>query len=269
MNRTPINILSIITATYQYVWAERFYLVQLGIAPFIIAWINTILVGVIEEDLSFLRRGLLMLPSILVEAWLVSQFLRTVLTNEKWPQSLPRNIPRPVPPAILLRVRGLLGAIVIYILTALIINAAVGSFITTYPDIIPKSNITEPHTPSDGMGIAMVMIAISMIQFRLFFMHIPMVVNIPFRTYLSITHGAIVNIQMIAVWIAVQIPVLILTLMIIPPLAIASMGTDPTSYIAFLVTSALSVLSQMCMSILGSTVISYLLFPTLIQHRAR
>lgn len=270
MNRPPVDILSVVTAAYRYVWAERFYVLRLGMVPFVVACINTILVGVIENDISFLRRGLLMLPSILVEAWFVTQFLRTLLAGERWPQPLPNPMPRPIPTAILLRARGLLGAIVVYLLTSLVINAALGSLLTAYPAMVSgAAEDSAVQSSSEGMGIATVMMAVAIVQFRLFFMHIPMVVNIPFRSYLSITHRGMVNIHMMAVWIAVQIPVLVVTFMMIPPLAMVSMGTDMVSYMAFLGASVFSVMSQMVMAVLGSTAMALLLFPTLVQRGGR
>jgi hypothetical protein len=269
MTRPPIDILAIVTATYKYVWSERFYLIRLGIAPFVIAWMNVILVGVIEQDITLLRRGLFMLPSVLVEGWLVAQFLRTVLTNEHWPQSLPRHLPRPIPPAIFLRIRGLLGAIVIYMLCSLVTNASIGSVLTAYPDLLSPGDTTAASPPSPGMGIAFLMLVVAIFQFRLFFLHVPMVINVPFHVYFSMTRPGVINLQMVAVWVAVQIPVLAITFLVLQPVAQASMGTDAAAYAAFLITSGLVAMSQLLLAVLGSTAIAHVVFSTLLQNKAR
>lgn len=264
MENPPIDMIQITVSTYRRLWAERFYLIQLGFLPFMVAWLNFVVINLVDSDVTLLRRGLWMLPSVLAEGWLVAQFLRTVLTGERWPILMPRPIPRPIPAGIIARMRGILGAIILYTLCSLTINAAVGGLFTLFPELLSKPS-PQAAVPAVGSSIAFAFLIFSIFQFRLFFLHVPMVVNAPFMTYLSMTHRPMINVQMVGVWMAVQVPLLAVIFVTLQPLIAMGQGEGILSFIAFLVVAGFSVMGQMLLAVLGSTALSQLIFPALFK----
>jgi hypothetical protein len=264
MDNAPIDIIQITTKTYRRLWAERFYLIHLGVLPFILASLNFVIVNVAYPDVSLLRRGLLMLPATLAEGWLVAQFLRTVLTGERWPILMPRPLPRPIPSAIFLRMRGILGGIILYVLSVVMMYGAIGGLLTVFPEMMnPKS--TETQMPPQVLALSFAFLVFGIFQFRLFFLHVPMIVNVPFKSYLSATQRVITNVQMIGVWIAVQVPLLVGISLILRPFMMMGQGDGIVSFILFLIISALNVMGQMVLAVLGSTAIAFVIFGPLLQ----
>ncbi len=265
MENLPIDMIQITASTYRRLWGERFYLIQLGFLPFMVAWLNFVVVNVVDPDVTLLRRGLWMLPSVLAEGWLVAQFLRTVLVGERWPMVAPRPLPRPVPASIMGRIRGVLGGIILYTLCSLMISAAVGGLFTIFPELLATPT-EQAVVPLGGSSIALAFLVFSVFQFRLFFLHVPMIVNGSFVTYLSMTHRPIINVQMVGVWMAVQVPLLAVIFILLQPLIAIGQGDSILSFAIFLIVSGFSVIGQMLLAILGSTAIAQVITPRLF-HR--
>ena len=116
---TPVfDLFSFVRSTYVILWRERAYLVRLAAVPVLIIMINVVAVTMADDMLTPLRRGLCLIPAMMAEAWLVAQFLRTLMTGERWPMPVPDDVRRggPIPLSIRRRVRGLLSAMISYML---------------------------------------------------------------------------------------------------------------------------------------------------------
>ena len=136
------DIINAVMNTYALIWRERAYLLRLAAVPFVISLINFLFIGLIADDVTPLRRGLLMFPAMVAEGWLVAQFLRTVMTGERWPVMRPEH--GKIPITLLLRVRGLMTCAIVYVLIVLLSNGVLGLTATLFTEEKLKELSTAP-----------------------------------------------------------------------------------------------------------------------------
>ncbi len=259
------DIIAVVTATYRVLWSERFYLIRLGLFPVMVIYINFVLLSL--TDLPPLRHGLLMLPATAAEAWMISQFLRTLFTRERWPITLPRGFAGPLPPQLLDRARGLLSSILYYALVTLFFNVLMGLMLTFSPPAVPGSGAKAPPPDPGFMSIMLVVFILMIAQFRLMWGHVPMVANIPFKRYLSLTKNWVVNIHMIGLWLAASLPIMAVTILILRPLMPLANGDSLPAFIAFLIVAFANVVAQIILALASSTAIALALAPFLLPPR--
>ncbi len=113
------NIMDAAGYGYYRVWTERAYLLKLALIPLMIKFACTIALLVLGFQDNILRQGLVLLPGVLAEGWVLAQFLRTLLKDERWPTYLPAEIDDKVLDRLLLRARGIVAAVLAYGLIAL------------------------------------------------------------------------------------------------------------------------------------------------------
>ncbi len=114
---------------YHRVWRERAYLLKMAIIPLLIKFACTIAVFAMGIEDNFLRQGLVMLPADFAEGWLLAQFLRTLLTDERWPIVLDKMPDERMMSRLLTRARGIVSATLIYVLVSMAGNIMLfGSF---------------------------------------------------------------------------------------------------------------------------------------------
>lgn len=121
-NRVPFNFEIMDAAGYGYyrVWKERRYLLKIAAIPFFIKFASTIAVLALELDENQLRQGLIMLPSMFAQGWVLAQFLRTLLMNEYWPMQLPMIPDETIINKLLNRARGIISSVLIYVLLGML-----------------------------------------------------------------------------------------------------------------------------------------------------
>jgi hypothetical protein len=255
----PIDILSTVTNAYRRLWAERFYVTRLGVVPWVVIFINLILVEVLVEDATLLRRSLYMLPSMIAEAWIVVQFLRTILTNERWP--MPR--PAAITPALIERARAMLAGLLFYLLISLGTNAFGGILAMTLPTPGPQDTTmsVDPADQTLMLGI-LAFFVILIFNFRLLWLHVPLIAGLSIPRYLAATKPLVINFQLMAVWFTSLMPAFLI-LVILSPLSSLSNGDDILAFLAFLALSAISSAAQIVMMLAVSSAIAIALAPSL------
>lgn len=221
MTAPDFDIPNTAVAAYQRIWAERVYLAKLMLVPLLIKAVceTGVLYAGVEHDL--IRHTLIMLPSYFAEGWLVAQFLRTVLTGERWPYPVDlSSVANEV--AIVRRVRGLLACIISFVLTMMGI-ALLGSVLQS---LTPEGSATSAATSTDPIAHILPLIAIiaSIVLFRFLWLPIPLVVNTRIQDYVQITQGFLTPMRLFALWLMVSIPAVVVFLSVFS--AILSVPSD-------------------------------------------
>lgn len=254
------DLVSIIVQTYRLVWAERFYILHIATVPFLVIYINYMLVELAAPEALPLRRGLYLFPAMIAEGWLVAQFLRTLLTRERWPMP---PLTGPNDPNIrhrFARARALLAGILFYTLISLGTNATAGVMATLMP---VQPGQTPPVTPPSALGWMMAWLILVLSQFRLLWLHIPMLQGQNVYTFIRRSQIWILNFQLVAVWLLSVVPVFLALVVVVKPLVMIEPSISVFAFALTLVTAFIHVAAQLIISIVASTAITIALQPFL------
>ncbi len=221
------NIMDAAGYGYYRVWTERAYLLKLALIPLMIKFACTIALLVLGFQDNILRQGLVLLPGVLAEGWVLAQFLRTLLKDERWPTYLPPEIDDKVLDRLLLRARGIVAAVLAYGLIALAsyavrylvfgvvlvdVGGADGGVGHLATDANPDSqNITITPLvmlPMLGLSVALFW------GFRLMWVYIPFSVLMPLRAYLQAVNGWMSSVRMMALFFCCMTPLMFLVMVI-------------------------------------------------------
>lgn len=258
------DIVDLVTKTYHLLYRERFYLFRLGCIPVFLMTVNFVAVNTIWPDLPLLRRGLFLFPAMLAEAWMVVQFLRTVLTGERWPMrhTLPES--GAIPIVFFMRARGLLSGIIFYFLVTLMINALAG--VTSYT-MTPVKNLSMPtDTAYETSFLALslsIIVVFGLFNFRFLWLYIPLVVNMPVSFFLKRTSGTMINFHLIGLWLAVSLPIMLVGMVVLQPLTDFSKGDDMMAFAFFILFSIFNVVLQTMLALATSCAVALALAPFL------
>lgn len=221
------NIMDAAGYGYYRVWTERAYLLKLALIPLMIKFACTIALLVLGFQDNILRQGLVLLPGVLAEGWVLAQFLRTLLKDERWPTYLPPEIDDKVLDRLLLRARGIVAAVLAYGLIALAsyavrylvfgvvlvdVGGADGGVGHLATDANPDSqNITITPLvmlPMLGLSVALFW------GFRLMWVYIPFSVLMPLRAYLQAVNGWMSSVRMMVLFFCCMTPLMFLVMII-------------------------------------------------------
>lgn len=214
------------------VWAERSYLLKLMIIPIIIKFACMISVMALGFEGNTLRQGLIMLPGIIAEGWVLSQFLRTVLKNERWPTVIPNDIDDKLLDKLLYRARGIVASTLAYALIGLsayfiryiTLGLITGDFGANSPTTSEEiSDMLDTTDAASGKGLhlnpalflPLIGLLIAMFWgFRLMWIYIPLSVLMPINDYLKALGGMMASVKMMILYFCTMTPVMFLTIMI-------------------------------------------------------
>lgn len=255
------DIPALTVAAYRRLWLERVYVLRLAAIPAAIIFLNAVVVNLALDDVSILRRGLFMIPAMVAEGWVVLQFLRTLLLNERWPMPPPPDLSRGVPPALLRRARDLLSALIFYVLVSLIANGMGG----VLANFLPRELAPGTTLPPGQQNLAFIILAVMIVliaQFRLLWLYIPWVAGGSARAYLAATRPFMINVQILALWMATLLPAFALMILFGPFAALAN-GADVVAYISYLILTFFTTILQLLMALAVSSAVAMAVMPLL------
>ena len=156
MSKLNFNMMDSAGYGFYRVWIERAYLLKLATIPLLIKFACMITVMVLDIEGNILRQGLILFPGVLAEGWVLAQFLRTLLKNERWPTILPADINDAILDKLLLRARGIVAAtlafgliaLASYMLRYLAFGLILGDFNATDEDVSNLLNAADADTSS-------------------------------------------------------------------------------------------------------------------------
>ncbi len=200
---------------YHRVWQERAYLLRLAAVPLFIKFILTVCVYSFDFEGEILRRGLIMLPAAFAEGWLLAQFLRTLLMEERWPMPLPSANDELAIGKLILRARGIISATLVYVLIALAANVLSwgGSLVELAAQQASQGGAETKGNPLYLFGALFAMMAM-ILAFPLLWAYIPYAVLMPLRAYLQRVFGLLPSIRMFGVFLICMVPFNVLAALI-------------------------------------------------------
>lgn len=196
---------------YHQVWVERRYLLRLALIPFFLKFGCAVLAYALGFSDDLLRRGLFLLPSVFAEGWVLAQFLRTLVLRERWPIELPQVGDQAALDRVLLRARGIISSILVYVLISLVSTVlgwlAFGLDVTSqeWARIEEGAENSAPPGPLVFIPAILVLLA-SIWAFRLVWLYIPYVVLMPARLYLARLGGFMASVRLLGLFLVCMVP---------------------------------------------------------------
>ena len=262
---------------YHRIWAERTYLMRLALIPLILKFACAVLAHSLGYSEDFLRRGLIMLPSVFAEGWVLAQFLRTILMGERWPMPLPERGDEAAFARVILRARGIISSTLVYVLISVIstvlawgafeMNGMTQAVVDQQAGVAP---VAEEVAPAGGNPIllipAVAAILLSIWSIRLLWVYIPYAVLMPARTYLKKLGGFMASVRLAGLFLICMVPINVLAVMLVQGL-MSPYGkslADAPDYVSFLVIF-IGALTDLVVGILITAAMAYAL-RTIVPH---
>ena len=274
----PANIFSfdmIDAAGYGYhrVWTERHYLLKLSLIPILMKFVAAIAYYVMGFEDDILRRGLFMLPALFAEGWVLAQFLRTLLMEERWPQTLPKERDDVAIARLILRARGIISATLIFVMIQLVSTVvAWGVFqIDHKAQALAEqraAGAVADATGADGLMIIPVLglLVASIWSFRLLWLNIPYAVLMPIRVYLSRLGGFMASVRMLGLFLVCVIPLSVFATLLAQMLVSGTPAdTDPPALAQFVI-MFISAATDMMTALIATTGMAYALRNVVPHH---
>lgn len=250
---------------YVRVWMEREYLLRLAVFPILIKFICAVAVFAVGAQGDMLRTGLIMLPGMLAQGWVLAQFLRTLLMNERWPQQLPKERDDVAIAALVLRARGIVSSTLVFVLIHVISTVIVWGMLQLAP--ADPAAVEQSADVPDAMRILIIIPLIgfmlaSIWAFRLAYLYIPYVVLMPARVYLARLGGFMTSVWMLGLFMVTMVPITVMAAMLANALLSigggGAEGADPSTIGQFLV-MFISAVVEMVTALIGTTAMVYAL----------
>lgn len=235
---------------YYRVWMERAYLLKLAVIPLLVKFACTVAVMALDIDENFLRQGLVMMPAMFAEGWVLAQFLRTLLMNERWPISLPDKPDIRLIAPLILRARGIIASILVYVLLGMLAYVMRHALFTLLPvdgadggaaldgtdadtsgpdmpedmdtmDTMDAASAADATSSAiaDLFGVLAIIpsllgIAFSIWFFRFMWLYIPFAVLLPVREYLRALRGFMPSVYLLLLFFSTMGPTTLLAIIL-------------------------------------------------------
>ena len=251
---------------YKTVWEEREYLLKLALVPLIVKFVSTILIYAMEIELLSLRHVLCMVPSYIVEGWMIGQFLRTLMTGERWPMKIPKSPTKEHIGFMLWRTRGILGVILCFTLIMLI-QGGMAVYMTDLKELLeiePRDTPTASSFPIFIAALAMMFFTIW--AFRLVWIYLPLAILMPMGTFLKEIKGIMTSVYMAGVWILSIVPVMFVVMVVS---GLFGGGDGSLTGISGFLTIMLHVIGEVAAQLVAITAMTYAFKNILIKHGAK
>lgn len=207
---------------YHRVWQERTYLLRLALVPFVIKFFMTLTVYAMGLEDDILRSGLIKLPGFLVQGWVLAQFLRTVMLEERWPMPIPAPGDELAIGKLILRARGIISSTLVYVLIALFVSVmgwGASLLDTSMQEAVQQQAATGTPAGQDSNPIffipALMLMAGMILAFPLLWIYIPYVVLMPVREYFRRVFGFLNSLKLFGIYLICMVPLSVLASLII------------------------------------------------------
>lgn len=253
------DLLSATRDGYMTLWQERQYVMRLAVIPLtlkIMFYFAAVMFEVGPERLYF---TIIMLPALFAEGWFHAQFLRTVLTGERWPIRIEGRVEKHFD-FLLARARGILACIIAFVLIAMLKGGAMVGLSAMQIAATEKAATGMMDSNPLALFLGLGVIGAALWGFRLVWIYIPLVVLMPIKTYLKGVNGMMSSIQMIVIWLLCVIP-LQFALLFLASMLLAPYGGEISkspSVISFLFFSIILVGESISRLIAATAMASYL-----------
>lgn len=195
------DIVDAIGNGYAATWRERRWLVRLALVPVTVKIVSLQAILLLGLERNFLGQAIVLLPSFVLEGWLLVRYVRLLVLGERWPEH--QNAPgfRPDP-------RPVLAGLLIYVLAQFVLRGLVAFMASG----VPPEGVDVPQIEPDALAFAMaggILIGV-LWAFRYVWLYIPAALGMGLMDFLSAIRGFSVSFAMIGVWIASFLPFLMI-----------------------------------------------------------
>ena len=255
---------------HKTVWEERQYLLKLAIIPLLMKIICSVAIYTMDMDSVTLRHVLVMLPAYFFEGWMIAQFLRTLLTGERWPMRVANEPTKQQMEFILWRARGILAGILCFVLIVMIQGG-----LAVLMDSIRQMVAVDPAQSQGGGSIMFLLLGVVMMvatiwMFRLVWLYIPLVILTPIKPFLNDIKGMMTSVYMIGLWILSVVPLMFVTMLLSGLLLGGSPETAiENATIQGFLTIILHVIGQFIVQIISITAMAHALKDVLVKYGAK
>jgi hypothetical protein len=252
---------------YHRVWAERQYLIRLAFIPLILKFACAVLAYSLGYTDDLLRRGLIILPAVFAQGWVMAQFLRTLLMEERWPMPLPERGDEAAFARVILRARGIVSSTLVFVLINLASTVlAWGAFeldrvaqgVVDQQAAVPSGDAENPGANMLLFIPAVAAIFLSLWSIRLLWVYIPYAVLMPIGTYLKRLGGFMASIRLAGLYLICMVPLNVLAMMMVQGLLTSSGATldNVPAYISF-ISIFLGVITDFIVGLLATAAVAY------------
>ncbi|MGE4313582.1 MAG: hypothetical protein AB7E85_04850 [Pseudobdellovibrionaceae bacterium] len=253
------DLLSATRDGYATLWQERQYVMRLAVIPLTLKIVFYFIAVMFEVGPERLYFTIIMLPALFAEGWFHAQFMRTVLTGERWPIKIEGRVDKHFD-FLLARARGILACIIAFVLIAMLKGGAMVGL--TQLQIASTEQAATGMLDSNPLALflGLALIGAALWGFRLVWIYVPLVVLMPLRTYLKGVSGMMSSIQMIVIWLLSVIPLQFL-LLFFASMLLAPYGGEiakSPAIISFLFFSIILVGESISRLIAATAIASYL-----------
>lgn len=209
------DLIDAVSFGYGSVWKERAYLFKMMIVPILIKFASmVIIVAQGFEDLP-LKQGLILIPAALVEGWLLAQFLRTLVKQERWPIVLDEEPDERTLVYLMNRARGIVACCLVYVLLMLVTFALKSGFdALTVAHIFPAAPEDPAAQDPRMMAMAISLLVIGLWAFRFYWLYIPFSVLVSPSDYLKYIGGFSASFKMMGLFLISSVPLMIVSVVV-------------------------------------------------------
>ncbi len=259
---------------YHRVWAERHYLLRLAFIPLIMKFACAVLAYSLGYTDDLLRRGLIILPAVFAQGWVMAQFLRTLLMEERWPMPLPERGDDAGLARVILRARGIISATLVFVLINLASTVlAWGAFeLDGMAQKVIENRTEVPEAENAGANSLLFIPAVAAIfasiwSIRLLWVYIPYAVLMPIGDYLKRLGGFMASIRLAGLYLICMVPLNVLAMMLVQGLLSTSGATlnDVPAYVSF-ISIFLGVITDFIVGLLATAAVAYAMRDIIPHH---
>jgi hypothetical protein len=187
---------------YRFSWDERRSLAHYALWPVLLKVATFVVITLLGFEKNLLRQGLMLLPAYFLEGWLIAYAARFAMFGERRPEPLNPEAGDGSPLAADRR-RAILAGILAYLLIKLVSALLAG--VTMSVGATPPPAGT-PAPPPESYVVIMALVVIGVWAFRLFWLHIPIMLDYPVLKFLKRIEGFRTSLQLIGLWIVCMVP---------------------------------------------------------------
>lgn len=206
---TKIDVIASTDYGYRVLWTEREYLMRLAAVPVLVKMVCFGVLMLLGWEKETFKLTLVMLPSFLVEGWMLAHVVRLVFFGQRWPFRPSGNAAEDEA-NLRDRAIGVSAGAVAYTLMKFILSGLTGLIEGAQTQLPPPGAVNAPP-PDPGIAFAALLFLIfSLWAFKYLFYYIPVSAGESWRVLRGQGRGFITSIQIIGVWLVTFVPWMLL-----------------------------------------------------------
>ncbi len=192
---------------YRFVWEKREDVVRLSAMVLVLKILSFVSFVAFDVKQDVLRQGLFLLPSYLLEGWVIAHLMimalhHDVLKSEKKSSMLPR--PEELD-------RNIKASMIMYVLTKLMLSFVTGM---TFDGVQKVPDTPPPEPGLQTFMMAVMLIGFSIWAFRFLWIYVPLVLGRSPLEFLQRFKPFLSSFNFLGVWIMCFVPLVLLLLML-------------------------------------------------------